>query len=64
MPTVIDSLIVTLGLDPKDFTDQQKKTSESWLKTVNAFRKGGKDVEESSKRAAETVNLITRRVLE
>ncbi|OBQ90033.1 phage tail tip lysozyme [Mesorhizobium sp. AA23] len=64
MPTVIDSLIVTLGLDPKDFTDQQKKTSESWLKTVNAFRKGGKDVEESSKKAAETVNLITRRVLE
>ncbi|MDG4906038.1 phage tail tip lysozyme [Mesorhizobium sp. WSM4898] len=64
MPTVIDSLIVTLGLNPKDFTDQQKKTSESWLKTVNAFRKGGKDVEESSKKAAETVNLITRRVLE
>ncbi|RUV02390.1 hypothetical protein EOA60_18905 [Mesorhizobium sp. M1A.F.Ca.IN.020.06.1.1] len=64
MPTVIDSLIVTLGLDPKDFNDGQKKTADSWLKTVNAFRKGGKDVEESSKKAAETVNLITRRVLE
>ena len=64
MPTVIDSLIVTLGLDPKNFNDQQKKTSETWLKTVVEFQKGGKTVEESSKRAAETVNLITRRVLE
>lgn len=64
MPTVIDSLIVTLGLDPKNFNDQQKKTSETWLKTVAGFQKGGKQVEESSKRAAETVNLITRRVLE
>jgi hypothetical protein len=64
MPTVIDSLIVTLGLDPKNFNDQQKKTSETWLKTVVEFQKGGKKVEESSKNAAETVNLITRRVLE
>lgn len=64
MPTVIDSLIVTLGLDPKNFNDQQKKTSETWLKTVAGFQKGGKQVEESSKKAAETVNLITRRVLE
>jgi hypothetical protein len=64
MPTVIDSLIVTLGLDPKNFNDQQKKTADTWLKTRDEFRKGGKEIEESSKKAAETVNLITRRVLE
>lgn len=36
MPTVIDSLIVTLGLDPKGFTDGQKKAAESQV----SFRKG------------------------
>ncbi|WP_027162332.1 phage tail tip lysozyme [Mesorhizobium sp. WSM1293] len=64
MPTVIDSLIVTLGLDPKDFEKGQKKQAEAWLKTRDEFRKGGKEIEDSSKKAAETVNLITRRVLE
>lgn len=64
MAQIIDALVVTLGLDPKNFNDNQKKTAETWLKTVVGFQKGGKQVEESSKRAAETVNLITRRVLE
>ncbi|MET2828939.1 phage tail tip lysozyme [Mesorhizobium shangrilense] len=64
MPTVIDSLIVTLGLDPSNFEKSQKKQTEAWLKSRDEFRKGGKDIEDSSKRAAETVNLITRRVLE
>ncbi|BCH11935.1 hypothetical protein MesoLj131c_61930 [Mesorhizobium sp. 131-3-5] len=64
MPTVIDSLIVKLGLDPTDFEKGQKKQADAWLKTQDGFRKGGKEIEDSSKKAAETVNLITRRVLE
>ena len=64
MPTVIDSLIVTLGLDPSNFEKGQKKQAEAWLKTRDGFRQGGKEIEDSSKKAAETVNLITRRVLE
>jgi hypothetical protein len=33
MPTVIDALIVTLGLDPTQFTEGQKKTVDSLRKT-------------------------------
>lgn len=64
MPTIIDELVVRLGLDSTDFEKSQKKQGDAWLKTRDGFRKGGKEIEESSKRAAETVNLITRRVLE
>ncbi|MGX5803486.1 hypothetical protein ACWGS9_19875 [Bradyrhizobium sp. Arg314] len=64
MPTLIDELIVRLDLDPANFEKGQKKQAEAWLKTRDGFRKGGKEIEESSKKAAETVNLITRRVLE
>lgn len=64
MATIIDELIVRLDLDPKNFESGRKKQTEAWLKSRDEFRKGGKDIEDSSKRAAETVNLITRRVLE
>lgn len=64
MPTIIDELVVRLGLDPANFEKGQKKQADAWLKTQEGFRKGGKEIEDSSKKAAETVNLITRRVLE
>jgi hypothetical protein len=63
LPNVIDSLIVTLGLDPKGFTDGQKKAIEGLKKTADSSIASGKLIEESSQKAADSVGRITKQVL-
>lgn len=64
MATVIDSLIVTLGLDPRDFEEGQKRAGEAFLKTKEAAQRHGKDVEEAGDQMADAINRVTFRVLE
>jgi hypothetical protein len=51
MPTIIDRLVVELGLDPKGLTDGQRKAVESAKKTQQELRKSAVDIEASGKRA-------------
>ncbi|ASW06307.1 phage tail tip lysozyme [Rhizobium sp. 11515TR] len=63
MPTIVDSLIVTLGLDPTQFTKGQKEAANAFLKTKQEAEKSGKGIEEASKRAADSISKVTREVL-
>lgn len=44
MPTIVDELVVLLGLDPKNFEAGQKKAKESLDKTKKAASEGSKEV--------------------
>ncbi|MCJ2060120.1 hypothetical protein MKL09_26765 [Methylobacterium sp. J-048] len=63
MPTVIDALVVTLGLDPKDFTKGQKDAATAFLKTKEAATRTGKDIESASQKAADSIDRIARNAL-
>jgi hypothetical protein len=63
LPTIVDSLIVTLGLDPTQFTKGQKEAANAFLKTKQEAEKSGKGIEEASKRAADSISKVTREVL-
>jgi hypothetical protein len=56
MSTVIDSLIVELGLDPKQFTDAQRQTLED-------FQKGGKQLQASGKQWEEVFSGVKNAAL-
>jgi hypothetical protein len=51
--TIVDALIVTLGLDAKEFERGQKRTLDSLDKTRKDADKTAKDVEQAGKRAAQ-----------
>jgi hypothetical protein len=53
MPTVIDSLIVTLGLDNKDFQAGVKQTEKELARTRQSTDRVGKQIAASGKQAAE-----------
>lgn len=59
MPTVIDSLVVTLGLDPKNFTDEQKKALEAFNKSQDAIDRRLKGLEERNKKSAQSFGDAT-----
>ncbi|NTF54929.1 hypothetical protein G6L12_08485 [Agrobacterium rhizogenes] len=63
MATVIDSLIITLGLDPTQFDKGQKQAANAFLKTKQEAEKSGKGIEEASKKAADSISKVTREVL-
>ncbi len=63
MPTVVDSLIVTLGLDPAGFTAGQKKAAQGWLATKNEARSAGKEIESTAKKSGEFLQQLQGRVL-
>ncbi|MGJ4855505.1 hypothetical protein ACN6KF_001451 [Labrys sp. La1] len=58
MPTLIDSLVVELGLDPSEFTKGQKKAAESFLKTKDEAVRSSKAIEESGRKAADGIKKI------
>ena len=64
MATVIDQLTVTLGLDPKDFVEGQKKAGEAFLKTRKQAQEEGKKVETAAQGMSDGIAAVTRRVLE
>lgn len=53
MPTVLDSLIVQLGLDVKDLQEGQKKMSAALQKARDDSKSVADQIEENGKRAAE-----------
>src|ERR1039458_2228081 len=63
MPTIIDALTVELGLDPSGFTKGQKDAEDAFLKTKDHAVSTGKTIEASSKKAAESLQLIARQAL-
>lgn len=63
MPTVIDSLIVTLGLDPSDFNKGQKAAGSAFLKTRDEAKSAGQDVEKSAKGMADSIDKVTKSAL-
>lgn len=50
--TVVDQLIVKLGLDPKDFTKGEKEVAASVIRTKETVRKGAKSMSEEMGDAA------------
>lgn len=63
MATIIDSLIVTLGLDPSGFTKGQKAAAEAIVKTKVLAEQAGKDMEASGKKASEFFSQLRGQVL-
>jgi hypothetical protein len=57
--TVIDSLVVELGLDPAKFTKGQRDALNAFKKTQGEFDRRLKDLEESGKRAGNSFASIT-----
>jgi hypothetical protein len=63
MPTVIDSLIVELGLDPEKFTKGQKEAASAFTKTKDQLKKDSKEVESSFDNLAEGFNRARGQLL-
>jgi hypothetical protein len=63
MPTVIDSLVVTLGLDPSQFSKGQREALDAFKKTQEEAVKGGKAIEEQSKKSFESLSGIKTQAL-
>lgn len=63
MATVIDSLIVSLGLDPSAFTKGQKEAAASIAKTREQAQKHGAGIEKSIDGASEAVDRLARNAL-
>jgi len=63
MPTLIDSLIIELGLDPTKFEEGQKKAAAGLVKTKDAATKAGKEIEEGNKKAAESFGAVKSEAL-
>lgn len=63
MATVIDSLVVTLGLDPSKFTQGQREALEALRATIDQAEAGGKRIEAQGAKVAEYFNGVKRQAL-
>jgi len=63
MATVIDSLIVSLGLDPKGFTKGQKDAVEALRKTDGESTRASRKMQDDGKKAAEFFAKVRNEVL-
>lgn len=63
MATVIDALVVELGLDPKGFTKGQKEAAAALVKTRKSAEKEAKEIERSLDRASEGFDRLIRNAL-
>ena len=61
--TIIDSLVVTLGLDPTNFTKGQKEVSTALVKTRDSANIVAKELEVSGKRAAQFFSQVKTEAL-
>lgn len=64
MATVIDSLVVELGLDPSKFTKGQREALDSFRKTQEGAIKSGKSIEESSKKSMDGLGALKTQAVE
>lgn len=63
MATVIDALVVTLGLDPKQFTKGQKDAAAALIKTRQQAQKEAAAIEKSLDKAGESFDRLARNAL-
>ena len=63
MPTVIDSFIVELQLDPTKFDSGRRQAEDAYDKTKLAAVKTGKELEEQNKKLAEGFGAVKTNVL-
>lgn len=63
MPSVVDSFIVELGLDPATFNKGQRDALSAFKKTQEEALKGAQNVESSAKRVAEAYSMVQGKVL-
>lgn len=63
MATIIDSLVVTLGLDPSDFKKGQKEVGEGLGKTKEEAEQTAKDMEVYGKKASSFFTSIGKSML-
>ncbi|CAI1771897.1 Uncharacterised protein [Serratia fonticola] len=63
MPTIIDALVVTLGLDTSDFKKGQEETKDSLKETRDNAEQAAKDMEAAGKRAASFFGAIRTELL-
>lgn len=61
MPTVIDSLVVELGLDPSKFTEGEKATIATLGKTQRALKQMADDAEAQAKRARTSASATSQK---
>jgi hypothetical protein len=63
LPTVVDSLVVELGLDPSGFVKGQKEAATAFTKTRETALKGAKDIEEGSRKTADAIVTLRDQAL-
>ncbi|WP_338561899.1 hypothetical protein [Erwinia sp. E_sp_B04_7] len=63
MPTIIDSLVVTLGLDPSGFKKGQSEVKDGLVNTRKNAEQTAKDMEAAGKRAASFFGSIRTELL-
>lgn len=63
MATVVDALVLTLGLDPSSFVKGQKEAQQSHKKFKESIVSESKEVEKSAIAASEGISKITKEVL-
>jgi hypothetical protein len=64
MTTVLDAFVVEIGLDPKQFTRGQREALDSFKKTQEEALKGGKSIEEQSKKSMDALGGIKIQAVE
>lgn len=63
MTTIIDSLVVTLGLDTKQFSKAQQEAMAGFKKYIENLEKGGKEAEAHGKRIVDFFQTLKREVV-
>ena len=63
MPTIIDSLVVKLSLDAKDFNKARNEATDSLKKTKDQAVSHGKGIEEANKKLGDTFSKIKNEAL-
>ena len=64
MTTVIDALVLTLGLDPTNFIKGQTRANEAFKKTKDTITKHGKEIEDTAKKSTAFVQKLSMAFLE
>lgn len=63
MPTVIDALVVELGLDASKWNTERRKVDVETKRTKDTLVKGGKEIEASTKKGVEMFAALRREVV-
>lgn len=63
MPTVIDSLVVEFGLDPKNFTAGQKQILTQVKELQQESQKGATETERQTRKAADGLSMLKREAI-